>query len=107
MNDERTTGELLEELIVWTRFLAREPLERSLKAILRDPRHQVAYELTDGQRTQAEVGKGSNLDQTTVSDLWRTWRHAGVVRMVGRRAQHLSALTDLGWDVPTPGTKKV
>jgi hypothetical protein len=96
---------LLEELVIWTRFLARDPLQRALTAILKDSRHQFIYEMTDGFRTQTEIGRLAGVDQTTVSDLWTRWRRAGIVKSTGKRMAHLIALSDLGWDVP-PATAR-
>lgn len=93
------TEELLEELVAWTRFIARPQLENALRAILKDDRHQVAYELTDGLRTQTDIAKLAGIDQTTVSDLWARWRKAGIVRTRDRKAERLASLSDLGWAV--------
>jgi hypothetical protein len=90
---------LLQELLLWTKFMARPGLSASLEEALKDPRHQRAYELTDGNRTQGEVGKAAGLDQTTVSDLWAKWRRMGLLNDLGRRPARLVSLLDLGWDL--------
>ena len=100
------TDELLEELVAWTSFMARPQLESALRALLKEERHQLAYESTDGQRTQTEIAKLAGMDQTTVSDLWARWRKAGIVRMRDRKAERLLSLADLGWVVPNPRTRK-
>ena len=94
------TIELLEELVALTRFAARTGLEETLKATLRDPRHQTVYELTDGTHSQTDIEKLARIDQTTVSDLWSRWRRMGLLREGGRRPRHLVSLSDLGWNVP-------
>lgn len=99
-NDEELM--LLRELVIWTRFLAREPLQRSLREVLTDPRHQWAYELTDGERTQTEIATAVQLDQTTISDLWAKWRRLGLLDDQGRRPSKLISLNDLGWDLARP-----
>src|SRR5438874_2622654 len=65
---------LLEELVTWMRFAAREPFRALLTEVLVDPRHLKAYVLTDGTRTQKEVGDASGLSQPTVSNLWQKWK---------------------------------
>jgi hypothetical protein len=97
-NEEEVS--LLRELVLWTRFLAREPLQRSLRDVLTDPRHQWAYELTDGERTQTDIASAVQLDQTTISDLWAKWRRLGLLDDRGRRPSKLISLNDLGWDLP-------
>lgn len=47
--------ELLEEILAWTRFSNRSDFIKALKDILADPKHLLAFELTDGSRTQTEV----------------------------------------------------
>jgi hypothetical protein len=91
--------ELLEEILVWTKFQARPALAEALTNVLKEPRHQVAYEVTDGNRTQAEVGKLAGLDQTTISELWARWKRLGLVNDTGRRPAHMISLLDLGWDL--------
>ncbi len=94
--------ELLTELLVWTRFMARPALAESLTVVLKDPKHRLAYELTDGNRTQVEIGKVSGLDQTTVSDLWGKWRRLGLLNETTKRPARLISLVDLGWEIKIP-----
>jgi hypothetical protein len=98
---ETRVVELLEELVVWTRFIARAQLEGALRSALTDPKRQAAYELTDGERSQSEIASLVGIDQSTVSDFWARWRRLGLIREIGRRPKHLVRLTDLGWTVPT------
>jgi hypothetical protein len=91
--------ELLAELLVWTRFMARPALAESLTHVLKDQKHRLAYELTDGNRTQVEIGKLAGLDQTTVSDLWGRWRRLGLLNETTKRPSRLVSLVDLGWDL--------
>jgi hypothetical protein len=99
--------ELLTELLMWTKFMARPGLADSLSDVLKEPKHKLAYEATNGKRTQTEVGKMAGLDQTTVSDLWSRWRRLGLLNDTGNRPARLISLTDLGWDLKaaTKGTQ--
>lgn len=96
--------EVQREQLTWTRFLARKGLEESLRSVLKDSRHQTAYELSDGEHTQTQIGQQAGLDQSTISELWKRWRRMGLLRDDGGRPRHMIALTDLGWDVPLPKT---
>jgi hypothetical protein len=88
------------ENLTWTKFNARRALEETLRATLKDARHQAAYELSNGERTQTEVGASVGLDQSTISQLWGRWRRLGLLQDdTGGRPKHLIALEDLGWDV--------
>src|SRR5438874_1090119 len=99
-NDERVIA-LLEELVAWTRFSARSGLMETLRQVLSDPRHLRAYELTDGTRTQKEVGADSGMSQPAVSAIWQRWKRLGIVRDRGGRAAHLIRPSDLGLE-PSP-----
>lgn len=87
------------ENLIWTKFNARRALEETLRATLKDPRHQAAYELSNGARTQTEIGLRAGLDQSTISQLWARWRRLGLLRDDVGRPKHLVALEDLGWEV--------
>src|SRR5688500_15724877 len=91
---------LLEELVAWTRFSARDALEATLRKTLSDPKHLKAYDLSDGSRSQTEIADASGLSQPTVSLLWQKWRRLGIVRDHEGRARHLVKPSDLGVDMP-------
>src|SRR5438093_343657 len=100
MQSEYRVVQMLEELVGWTRFVAREQVERALKAVLKDDRHKVAFELSDGTRTQQQVATAAGLSQPAVSELWKKWRRLGILRMEGMRYAHVISLDDLGWEIP-------
>jgi len=101
MSDERIT-ELLDEMVAWARFANRDALITTWQKVLTDSKHLVAYELTDGTKSQKEVGDQSGLSQPSVSGLWQRWRRMGLVRDVGGRVRHIARPSDLGVDVPAP-----
>lgn len=116
MASEERLIELTEELLAWTRFANREALTKAWRQILADPRHLIAYELSDGTRSQKEVGDGSGLSQPSVSNLWQRWRRLGIARDRAGRAVHIARPSDLGLEIPekptattttkaTPGTQ--
>ncbi len=96
---------LLEDLVALTRFMAREGLERTLRLVLRDEKHKVAFELSDGTKTQSQVAASVGLSQPAVSELWKKWRRLGLLQERGGRVTRLVSLVDLGWDVPLPSDK--
>jgi hypothetical protein len=99
MSDERV-AELLDELVAWTRFSNRDALIKTWQKVLAETKHMIAYELTDGTKSQKEVGDQSGLSQPTVSGLWQRWRRMGLVREVGGRIRHIARPTDFGLEVP-------
>ena len=88
--------ELLEELVAWARFANRSALLHVLEDALADDRHLLAYDLTDGSRTQVEVAVAAGIAQSTVSSLWVKWRRMGLAREKGGRAIHLVKAADIG-----------
>ena len=97
--DERTNA-LLEELLAWTRFAHRDSLLRLWSAVLSEPRHLLAYELSDGTRTQKQIGDSVGLSQPAISGLWQRWRRLGIARDANGRVAHIARPSDMGVDVP-------
>jgi hypothetical protein len=95
--DERVI-ELLEELVAWTRFGSRYALLELWESALKDDKHLLAYELTDGTRGQKDVGDAAGLSQPTVSLLWQRWRKLGIVRATGSRIAHLARPSEMGME---------
>jgi len=102
METRDRVADLLEELVAWTRLMAREGLVKTLRETLTDPRHLKAYELSDGTRTQKQVGDEAGLSQPAVSALWQRWRRLGIVREKQGRASHLIRPTELGIAITGP-----
>lgn len=90
--------ELLEELVAWTRFKSRTTLLDIWDSVLKDDRHLLAYELSDGTRSQKEVGDAAAISQPTVSGLWQRWRRLGIVRVSGTRVAHIARPSDMGME---------
>jgi hypothetical protein len=61
--------EIFRELLAWTRFAHRAAFVSTIKSVLSDPRHLLAYELSDGQTGQTTIAKECGLSQPTVSGL--------------------------------------
>src|SRR4051794_15780671 len=97
---ERTTDDILEELLAWTKFANNRALAETLTRVLDDSGSFKAYEASNG-RSQAEVATAASISQPTVSRLWAKWRRLGLVRDVAGRSVHLVAPSDLGLVSPT------
>jgi hypothetical protein len=89
---------VLEEILAWTKFGYRDALLRVLETELKSDAQLLAYELSDGYRTQKEVGETAGIHQTTVSDLWKRWRRLSIVREVGGKVEHIARPSDLGME---------
>lgn len=97
MSDARQI-ELLEELVVWARFANRRAILDSWDSVLSDDKHLLAYELSDGSRTQQQVAKAAGLSQATVSGLWGRWRRMGLARVDGKTVCHIARPSDFGME---------
>jgi hypothetical protein len=96
---------LLRELLAWTRFANRGAFVSTLRNVLAEPRHLLAYELSDGKSGQTSIAKACGLSQPTVSGLWSKWRRLGLVMDEEGRARHLIRPSDLGIEIPKVGAR--
>lgn len=92
--------EVLEELLAWTRFSNRSAFVEMVASVMKDPKHLIAFEATDGHRSQGEVAAEAGVSQPTVSALWTKWRRLGLV-VGAERPRHLTRPSDLGIEIPT------
>jgi hypothetical protein len=104
MNSDERIVALLEELVAWSRLSARKELLPLLETTLADDRHRLAFELTDGTRTQTQVAEEAGISQATVSGLWARWRRLGILRERGTKPVHIGRPSDYGLQVPSVGT---
>ena len=101
-SDDLALAELREQT-KWLRLLGLQALRPLLQATLKNEKHRLAYEFTDGNNTVREVAKTAGLGTGTVSVLWQEWLALGICTEVqgkSGRAQHLAPLSRLGIDVP-------
>jgi hypothetical protein len=69
---------------------------RVLDEALTDDRHLLAYDLTDGTKTQVEIASATGLAQSTVSALWTKWRRMGLACERAGRVTHLVMPAEVG-----------
>jgi CRP-like cAMP-binding protein len=97
MNQDDRQLELLEELVAWTKFAQLNALIAVWRTVLADDKHLIAYELTDGSKTQRDVAESSGLSQPTISSLWQKWRRNGLAReLPSGKVRHLARPSDFG-----------
>lgn len=98
--------DLLEELVAWTRFANRDTLIGALNEILADDKHLMAYDLSDGSRTQVDIASATGLAQSTISALWVKWRRLGIAREKNGRVSHLVRPGDIGLERAVKGGRQ-
>jgi len=99
--DEQILAELRSQT-PWLRLLGIQALRPVLAQVLRNDRHRLAYELSDGNRTSRQVAEGAGVGAATVSRLWSEWIALGICmpsRQQAGRAEHLASLSSLGIEI--------
>lgn len=96
----REVAEILEELLAWTRFAHTEGLRGLLRTELSERASFIAFQLSDGSRSQREVAEAAGVSQPTISRWWARWSRQGIMRQVGETPTHLIDPADLGLEVP-------
>lgn len=96
--------QLLEELVRWTKVTSIPHVKTLLEQILQSSEEKIAYQASDGNRTQAEIAKIAGVSQMTISNYGKKWIRNGVAKAVvttkGQRAIRLFSLEDFGIEVP-------
>jgi len=109
MNDDETSKDdqiiqLLGELVRWTKVTSIPHVKRLLDEILQSSEEKVAYQNSDGKRTQVEIAKIAKVSQMTVSNYGKKWIKNGIAKAMattkGQRAVRLFSLEDFGIEVP-------
>lgn len=96
INDDTEIKELLAQMVMWTQFANRRAILETWDSVLSDDLHLLAYELSDGSRTQTQVANESGLSQPTLSGLWTKWKRLGIARNQGSVVVHLARPSDFG-----------
>jgi len=101
--------ELLEELVKWTRATSIAQVKKILEDTLETPNEKIAYQASDGVKSQSEIASLANVDQGTVSDYGKVWIRNGIAKAVpvkgGQRAVRLFSLEEFGIEVPKEAPK--
>lgn len=89
----------LREQTKWLRFLALQQLRPALSEVLAGKAERIAYDMSDGTRTQRDVASDANVSQATISRWWNRWAARGLGTVDDRgRFKHLTELASVGID---------
>jgi hypothetical protein len=105
----KPNDQILDELrrqTSWLRLLGIQTLRPLLDQCLRNERHRLVYEYSDGSRSVRDVARIANVGVATVSRLWGEWLASGICTEspgTTGRAQHLVSLSALGLSPLSPG----
>jgi len=102
----RSEEEILEEMLRWLRFTgmqeARDVIDDALTNEDEDKEHdkRIAYELTDGTRSQRNIAEHISFSYRTVGRWQEQWAKLGIIDKRDGNYEHLIALEDLGLNCP-------
>jgi hypothetical protein len=105
MNDQKSDRmiQLLEEILKWTSFEAKQDVRNTLIELLKTDTEKLIYQKSDG-RTSREVAQVAGTSHGTVVNYWRKWSGHAIVEEVrsrgGTRYKRVFSLTDFGIEIP-------
>jgi CRP-like cAMP-binding protein len=87
---------LLAEQLRWLRAAAMPSVRATIDTALTKEQQRRAYELCDGSRSSAEIGKAVGASPATLSRWTTEWRNLGIVYETDeRKLEHLISLSAL------------
>jgi len=104
--------ELLREILKWIRFTGMKGVKEQLEAALETDQKKSAYQLSDGNRTRADISEVSGASTGAISGYWKEWAILGLGEKIavqggGDRFKRAFDLEDFGIEIPeikTEGT---
>jgi len=94
----------LKEIRLWIKFSALRELREMLLKELDSNEKMIIYELTDGKRSQQDIGMQVGISRRTVSYYWQKWQGMGIVvpsEQRKRRMRKIISLSEAGITVPS------
>ena len=95
--------ELLEEILLWTKYDYTETKRKMLEHLNSNDK-KIAYELSNGENSQNYIEKFVSVSQKTISSWWKKWFELGLMEQTekyrGSRYKRLISLTKMGIPIP-------
>jgi len=109
-NETQRTIELLQEILKWIKFAGAREVRTVLSNILDTEQKRLIYHLSDGEHGSIEIGKITNVSDSTVRRCWESWSRLGIVEPIGVRGglryKKSFELEDFGFTIPQIKTGK-
>jgi hypothetical protein len=104
----RSQTEILEEMLQWLKFTgiqqAKEVVDDALSFEDNEEKERdsrIAYELTDGDHSQRDIGERISYSRVTVGNWQDKWSKLGIIRKnEDGHYEHLISLEELGLECP-------
>ena len=97
------TIELLEEILLWTKYDYTETKQKLIEHLDTDDK-KIAYQLSNGENSSRNISKQVSVSHTTIHDWWNAWFNLGIMEQTekygGSRFKRLISLTIMGINLP-------
>ena len=104
------TIELLEEILLWTKYDYSETKQKMIEHLDTDEK-KIAYQLSDGEKSTRDISKKAGVHFTTIADWWRSWFKLELMEQTekygGSRYKRFISLTKMGIPIPEISTEEV
>ena len=103
MNNEEKIIELLEEILIWTKYDYSDIKLKMQKHLDTDDK-KIAYQLSNGERSRRDISTFVSVSHSSIYRWWNEWFELGLVEQTekygGGRYKRLISLTRMGIPVP-------
>lgn len=103
MSNNEIIIELLEEILLWTKYDYTTTKQKMLQHLNTDNK-RVAYQLSDGDNSRKYIAGKVGVSDQTISNWWKEWFEFGLTEQTekygGGRYKRLISLTKMGIPVP-------
>ena len=103
MSNNEIIIELLEEILLWTKYDYAETKRKMLVHLNTDEK-KIAYQLSDGEKSTRYISKKAGVHFSTIADWWKSWFKLELMEQTekysGSRYKKLASLLIMGIPVP-------
>lgn len=96
--------ELLREILKWIRFAGMKGVKEEFEVALETDQKKSVYQLSDGNKTGADINKITGASTGAISGYWKKWVRLGLGEKIavqgGDRFRKAFDLEDFGIEVP-------
>lgn len=107
--EDNEQTKLLREILIWIKFAGMKGVKEHLQSTLKKDQHKIVYQLSDGNKTIAEIHEISGVSVGAISGYWKKWFKLGLGEKIsvmgGDRFKRSFDLEDIGIEIPQPETQ--
>ena len=102
LDKEDNIVELLEEILLWTKYDFLEIKQKMIEHLDTDDK-KIVYQLSDGKRSSYDIAEFITASRRSISNWWQRWFELGLVKQTEKyegRYKRLVSLTEMGIPIP-------